>query len=597
MGALSTAISGLQASQRWLDVIANNVSNTQTVAYKSGRVTFSDLVNQGLSSASGPSSGSNLGGINPQQLGLGVQVSTIQTIMSQGAIQITGQATDVAIQGSGFMTVQSGNDTFFTRAGNLTFDNAGNLVTSSGGLVQGWQVQFKTTFDPVSTRLLTVVGNVLTTQDTTQIRSIQIPQDMIIAPKGTSAIQSPSVKDQGVIIKGNLDERTPPNAAASNAFQAAGFLNAGTGIGNGNAAVAGNVDLSTIGGAANPNPFVGLTADHTITQTVYDSVGDPRSITYQFYQVGDTQNAATPQPPQWAWFAFDTTVINGSAVFTGATDQNTLLGGTGIDVWTTVLNGQPNQPVGLGPKNYGLISFNADGSLQTNGGYEVGVSGQQFNPILGITNNVAPWNISIPPGVLPSSALDSMEFSTNFGTPNTYGLGAFANGANGGFPPEVILSGGLRDGLTGDYGSGSVDPVTGVYLPNNTATAIFQDGYTDGSLTNISFNQVGQVLGTFTNGQTIALAQLAIASFTNPAGLAKVGENYFSATANSGQVRYDTAGANGLGTIQGGALEGSNVDLTVELTNMIVAQRMFESNSRIVTAEDSVLNTLVHLGQ
>src|SRR6266704_1686391 len=93
MGALSSAISGLQASQRWLDVISNNVANSQTVAYQSGRVTFSDLVNQGLSSASGASSSSNLGGINPEQLGLGVQVSTIQTIMSEGAIQVTGQAT------------------------------------------------------------------------------------------------------------------------------------------------------------------------------------------------------------------------------------------------------------------------------------------------------------------------------------------------------------------------------------------------------------------------------------------------------------------------------------------------------------------------
>ena len=190
-----------------------------------------------------------------------------------------------------------------------------------------------------------------------------------------------------------------------------------------------------------------------------------------------------------------------------------------------------------------------------------------------------------------------MEFSTNFGTPNTYAAGSAANGANGGFAPEVVTSGGLRDGLTGDYGSGSVDPSTGVYIPNSTATATFQDGYADGSLVNVSINQVGQILGTFSNGQTIALAQFAMAGFTNPEGLAKVGSNDFVATDNSGQVRYDTAGANGFGTTQGGALEASNVDLTVELTNMIVAQRMFEANSRVVTSEASILDTLNHLGQ
>jgi len=400
-------------------------------------------------------------------------------------------------------------------------------------------------------------------------------------------------------MKGNLDERTPPNNAGSAAFIAAGFLTAGTGIGFANASVSGGVNLAAVG-TLGPDPFTGLVADHTITQTVYDSVGDPRSITYQFYQVGDTQGNPA-QPPQFAWYAFDTTVIKGSAVYTGATNEQTCIGGTGIDSWATVLAGAPNDPGRApGAAAYGLISFNADGSLQTNGGMEItAAGGVQFNPILGITNNVTPLGIAAtltPSGVLPSNGLSAMEFSTNFGTPNTYVAGSFTN-VNGGFPPQSVATGGLRDGLTGDYGSGSVDPVTGVYIPNNTATATFQDGYTDGSLNGISFTQTGQILGTVTNGQTIALAQLAMATFSNPEGLAKVGDNDFATSANSGQVRYDTAGHNGLGTIQGGSLEGSNVDLTVELTNMIVAQRMFESNSRIITAQDAVLQKLVNLGQ
>jgi flagellar hook protein FlgE len=598
MGALGSAISGLQASQQWLDVISNNVSNSQTVAYKAGRVSFQDLVNQGLRSASGPDATANLGGIDPEQLGLGVSVGSIQTLMSQGAIQVTGQATDVAIQGSGFFSVKSGSENLYTRSGNFTFDDKGNLVTANGGLVQGWQTQFKTTTDPVTGRITTVLGNTLSTQDTSQIRSIQIPQDMIIAPKATGAVQQTSNKDQGVIISGNLDERTPPNAAASAAFVAAGFLNGATGIGTGTISqITGfGVDLNSIA-TLGADPFAGLTPDHTITETVYDSVGDPRSITYQFYQVGDTQNGVTPQPPQWAWYAFDTTTIKGSAVFTGQANQLTCIGGTGIDVWATVLNGQPNDP-GI-PDPYGLISFNADGSLQTNGGFEVGgAGGAQFNPILGITNSINPMaGTAIPSGVLSSSGLSAMEFSTNFGTPNTYAAGAQANGPFSGFAPNAVVSGGLRDGLTGDYGGGSVDPTTGIYIPNSTATATFQDGYTDGTLNGVSIDQTGKILGTFSNGQTIALAQLAMAGFTNPAGLAKVGDNYYATTDNSGQVRYSTAGQNGFGTTQGGALEASNVDLTVELTNMIVAQRMFEANSRVVTTEDSVLNTLTHLGQ
>src|SRR6185503_21183705 len=104
MGALNTAITGLQSSQKWLDVISNNVSNSQTVAYKQGRLTFSDMISDGLRGSSAPNGSANLGGINPTQLGLGVTVGSIQTIMKQGTLQTTGNVTDVAINGTGFLT-------------------------------------------------------------------------------------------------------------------------------------------------------------------------------------------------------------------------------------------------------------------------------------------------------------------------------------------------------------------------------------------------------------------------------------------------------------------------------------------------------------
>src|SRR4051812_43263253 len=106
MSALGAAISGLQTSQKWLDVISNNVSNSQTVAYKGGRANFSDLISDGLRSASGPDAASNLGGINPSSLGLGVTVASIQVLQKQGATQVTGNVTDISIQGQGFLTVK-----------------------------------------------------------------------------------------------------------------------------------------------------------------------------------------------------------------------------------------------------------------------------------------------------------------------------------------------------------------------------------------------------------------------------------------------------------------------------------------------------------
>ena len=117
------------------------------------------------------------------------------------------------------------------------------------------------------------------------------------------------------------------------------------------------------------------------------------------------------------------------------------------------------------------------------------------------------------------------------------------------------------------------------------------------SLIGLSVDQVGGVNATFSNQQTITVAQLALTKFQNQDGLESVGGNRWRTTVNSGQGQVGTAGQNGFGLTQGGALESSNVDLTIELTNMIIAQRMFESNARVVTSADRVLDTLVNLGR
>lgn len=600
MGALGAAISGLQSSQRWLDVISNNVSNSNTVAYKSSRLTFSDIISQGIGSASGSNTNSNLGGINPVQLGLGVNVSSIQTIFNQGALQTTGNATDVAINGSGFLTVSKGSETLFTRAGNLTFDSNGNLVTSDGGLVQGWQAQFTRTNDntPVTgtTRILTA-QNIIDTNDVSKIGNITIPRDLVIEPQATSKTTIPAVKDEGVVFKGNLDEATPLNINAETALGGAGqtwWIGAAGALKTPGAGVS---VVAVRGLVPDPfnNPVLPLTPDHVMTSTVYDSVGDPHQITIWMFQVGETANALTPQPPQWAWYAFDTTFKQGSPSLSGAPTQLNLLGGTGLqsDPYTNIAGDQQG--------TLGFVSFNNDGSMQTNGSNTNLANTIQPNILLHIPN---PWGAAgpVPPIVMPSGGVDSFTFSLNFGTPNIYVnagdafLDPFASGAPA---TGTISANGDRSGLTGDYGNGNTILVAGVptYQPNSTGAAIFQDGFPAGQLLSVSFDQTGTIRGNFTNGQNLALATLAIASIGNPEGLAKLGGNYYATTANSGSVRFDVAGSNGYGTIQGGTIESSNVDLTLELTNMILAQRMFESNARVVTAADRVLDTLVNLGR
>jgi flagellar hook protein FlgE len=93
------------------------------------------------------------------------------------------------------------------------------------------------------------------------------------------------------------------------------------------------------------------------------------------------------------------------------------------------------------------------------------------------------------------------------------------------------------------------------------------------------------------------LAQVALASVNNQDGLNNTGSNYFSASTNSGAIQMGLAGQNGMGTIEGDTLEGSNVDLTVELSNMIIAQRGFDTNARVISAMNSELQTIIQLGQ
>ena len=128
-----SAISGLQASSTWLDVIGNNISNVNTVAYKASRVEFADQFSQTLDGATGDNPNIGTGGTDPEQVGLGTRVASIQTIFSEGTLQNTGISTDIAIVGNGFLVSKSGDLTLLTRAGNLTFDSNGNLWIKTAG--------------------------------------------------------------------------------------------------------------------------------------------------------------------------------------------------------------------------------------------------------------------------------------------------------------------------------------------------------------------------------------------------------------------------------------------------------------------------------
>jgi flagellar hook protein FlgE len=140
----------------------------------------------------------------------------------------------------------------------------------------------------------------------------------------------------------------------------------------------------------------------------------------------------------------------------------------------------------------------------------------------------------------------------------------------------------------------AADRLTGAATLNSVA-ALSQDGSPIGSLVSFSIGQDGLISGVFSNGRTQALGQIALATFADPAGLLKQGGSLFTTSANSGVAQVGVAGIGGRGTLTGSTLEGSNVDLGQEFTNMIIAQRGFEANAKVITTSDELLQDLVNL--
>ncbi|HET7629065.1 MAG TPA: flagellar basal-body rod protein FlgF [Bacillales bacterium] len=143
--SMYSGISGMKNFQTKLDIIGNNIANVNTYGYKKGRVTFQSLVSQQLSAASSPTF--NRGGINPKQVGLGSSMGSIDKIQTQGSLQTTGRALDVAISGDGYFIVNKGFQNFYTRAGNFYIDQNGLLVNSDGMRVLGYGVNNKGQID------------------------------------------------------------------------------------------------------------------------------------------------------------------------------------------------------------------------------------------------------------------------------------------------------------------------------------------------------------------------------------------------------------------------------------------------------------------
>lgn len=205
-----------------------------------------------------------------------------------------------------------------------------------------------------------------------------------------------------------------------------------------------------------------------------------------------------------------------------------------------------------------------------------------------VTENIWDWEALLPkePQITLTANLGRIEFGSTglIITPNPTAPVQFT--AAGAEPNSIDLI------LDGDG-----NPINGItqFTGETTAAIRMQDGYPMGVLTDFETDASGVISGFYSNGQRRPIGQIAIATFTNPEGLSRVGDTTFRETPNSGQVVLLRPNTGGAGSVFGGFLEQSNVDLALEFTNLIVAQRGLQANSRVFTAQDEILAEIVNL--
>ena len=588
--ALFTGLSGLAVNARRLEVIGNNIANINTVAFKSNRLLLAPSFSRNFSLGSAPSA--QTGGTNPGQIGLGAVTAGTQRNFNDGAISATGVATDVAIEGDGFFIVDFSGEQLYTRAGAFQLNSNNDLVTVSGAMVQGFAV------DPQF--------NIITGT----LQDINIPLGTLTLAEAT----------RNVNFNGNLNSSGVVTTGGSVTSTRAFFTDFGMGMpmtGLENLAVAGN-DLYIDDGTGSPSLALVGGADAVVTISGVEKGGkDLGTATFAFSTdagvIASVDDSGTtmedfldfldeylgldrpfPIPPgDEQWLGAATVITAGQIIVTGneGTVQDLILETADVVVTYAV-------PPAGGPISQPFVMTKTG----TSTGESVRTSFVVFDSLgtpLTVDLSFILQSTSTSQG---STWLWAAESSESDALDRFLGKGVVTFDANGRF---VAAS---NQAFSISRGNGAVDPLT-ITMNFDTGTdaisaltsevsilsAVFQDGSSIGTLSQFSIGDDGVISGSFDNGLTRDIGQIAMAKFSNNAGLVDAGNNLFQVGPNSGTALITSPLQFGTGRLIGAALELSNVDLSQEFINMILTSTGYTASSRVITVTDELIDELLRL--
>ena len=554
MRSMYSAVSGLKTHQTRMDVIGNNIANVNTVAFKSSSVTFSDILYQTTSNASGANATTGTGGVNAKQIGLGATAAATKvSITSAGASETTGNPFDIRLtdkNSTNFFIVNNGSENVFTRSGSFYVDGSGNLCMSSTGYtVMGWQVDETT-------------GEIR--KDTVSALRIMQEKNLTSAPEATTQATIAGVLDEndadvksdaGKVMNLNFYDNLGYQYTAKFAIKATGTDGKYT------------VELTSILDSNNKNIIDGWSqADISSLFGTVDTnaVVGKYKFADGFKTNGNKIITVTDKDGKVELTDNGDGTFTGNGATTGTTYNYTLsdiYDGLSATIQGYIANGKKDEKGN--PYNYSIDTATGEVTVTTTkASHEL-----EFDTATGKFKSI---------GNEPKSVTLNLNSLTNGFNTN----GNFSN-INVDFTQCLNYNNSGKSTIGAD--AGAVDGTTG-------------KGRKLGAMTGISIDTNGRIYGTYDNGNTELLGQIAVAQFSNASGLEKVGESCYRTTLNSGE--FDGIGveisADG-SSMTTGELEMSNVDLSSEFTSMITTQRGFQANSRVITTSDTLLEELVNL--
>jgi len=564
--AMNSAISGLKNHQTMMDVISNNIANVNTTGFKSSRVTFQTLLAQTIRGSIPGAIGS--GGQDSIQIGLGMAISGVDKLNTQGVLSNTSKLTDMAISGDGYFIMTDGYRKFYSRDGAFDLDSTGALISPSTGLrVNGWVAETNASGQKV-------------------INSAMPPSAPLTIPLGAGV----NAKSSSMVsFNGNLN-------GSSTDLVSSGVVESST--------VASAISFATTATDALTFTYGGKTYNATISTAL---TKDASTIADLATAVAAAVNAALTA-------GGETDVVQVTASDSASVSAE---GGLVFKAAKSLSFGSsPSSNLELGAALKGRASTGLESMTTSIVAYDT----------LGMAHELTvKFQKQVPTaaGVAPAVGSNTWKWTVaNLDAGTTLKADTTAGQAFGfvSFDPSGKFQAATTSTVAGATAPATLTDLTGSRVTlnfangqaqgqqllldftrmtqlqdGNTVSAVENDGHPTGTLTSFTVGSNGVITGSYSNGVQEALGQIALATFANPSGLSLVSQNLMSESANSGIPQVGVPGAGARGQINGGQLELSNVDLSVQFTDMIRAERGFQANSRIITTSDEMLQDLVNL--